>query len=168
MQYVHFQKFGSKLGAVTWMNLLCAFGAGCAFRVCPWPERQKFKGRMSRTLLYCRNGTKAGSFSTLNVTVDSLKPDQATRTVAILYESTVLYFYTGLGYDNKCIATNLALGILLLTNEGVQVDVEDGFRSSRVYMCVTWICFPLKSLIIFGPSSSYSVRSYSTVPCKSR
>jgi hypothetical protein len=27
MQYVHFQKFGSKLGAVTWTNLLCAFGA---------------------------------------------------------------------------------------------------------------------------------------------
>ena len=68
---------------------------GPGVRVClsgvPLARKAKIKGRMSRTLLYCWKGTKAGSFSTLNVTVtvDSLKPDQATRTVAILY-STVL------------------------------------------------------------------------------
>jgi hypothetical protein len=99
----------------------------------PLARKAKIKGRMSRTLR--QEGNEVGSFSTLNVTVDSLKSDQATRTVAILYFYEVR-FQSSIHAWVAITSAQLPiwhLGISLFPTKVFKLTWKRDFRSSRVY-----------------------------------
>lgn len=136
----------------------------------PLARKAKIKGRMSRTLR--QEGNEVGSFSTLNVTVDSLKSDQATRTVAILY----FYEVRIQSSIHAWVAITSAqppiwhLGISLFPTKVFKLTWKRDFRSSRVYD-VTLICLlPTPEVTVRTQCTllNRAFRPVLVVPCKSR